>query len=154
MTLVRGSQDYQVLLQTLYHYHELFVPEAVLQGIAWVIKNRAEKNRPEWGGYTIAGVCQKFACWNDGRVSIPMYNLAIKNSIERWLPEVFLKPDPTRRAVMFNNPVVAGKEPWTSEYIRSKKIGQFYFYTERSSTAIAEAHIARRLRRQNSISNN
>lgn len=57
-TLNRNSEDYKALLNTVSgeaRGEERKGQEAV----AWVIKNRADKNRSYWGGNTLAGVCKQ-----------------------------------------------------------------------------------------------
>lgn len=139
MEMHKQDLDYQCLLQTLYASFPLASP-AFHMCVAWVIKNRASCNRPEWGGYTIIGVCRTFPCWNGRRgLAIPMHNTTLRNSIESWLPTIYKIRDPTYRAVMYHNPVspIAARSPRPSEteYIQSKKVGYWIFYKLRDSSA-------------------
>lgn len=127
----RDDSEYQHLLQTIYaHFRN--ESTTIQQCIAWVIKNRTEYNRPEWGGYTIEGVCRTFPCWKRGRVNVKMLDRAAQASIENWLPTVFDISDPTRRAVMYHNPVLKTSHrkpvPSPDKYTLSIKIGFYNFY--------------------------
>lgn len=132
-------QEQECLLQTIYATFPN-EPPIIQLAMVWVILNRTTCNRPEWGGYTIIGVCRKFPCWKDrGGVQIPMHNKARRKSIESWLPNIYKTRDPTGNAVMFHNPVwpLAAQKPKPSEteYVQSKKIGYWIFYKLRDTSA-------------------
>lgn len=130
MAMRKDDQEYRYLLQTIYA-HFWRESTAVQQGIAWVIKNRLQYNRPEWGGHTIVGACRTFACWKNGNVKVTMNHSKARASIEAWLPTIFTRPDPTGKAVMYHNPVwpLTNMKPKPSEeFILSAKINYWNFY--------------------------
>jgi N-acetylmuramoyl-L-alanine amidase len=101
MSLSQSSQDYQILLDTVFT-EAGGQPEECQRAVAWVIKNRADMNRPKWGGNTIAGVCVhpgQFECWKDDKRHMiaegKRKDPQSLRTLDAWLPEVYLTPDPT-----------------------------------------------------------
>jgi len=129
MALDRNSYDYQTLLKTVYAEARGEVEQGQ-RAVAWVIKNRADLNRGYWGGNTIAGVCRKpgqFECWN-GRSDIEMSETRARDSINAWLPSVYLGPDPSRGSDHYNNPDKEGYPDWTRNCQKTVKIANHQFY--------------------------
>jgi N-acetylmuramoyl-L-alanine amidase len=130
MALDRNSEDYKILLKTIYAEARGEAEEGQ-RAVAWVIKNRADLNREYWGGNTIAGVCKKqgqFECWK-GRDDIGIHEMASYRAIDKWLPQVYVqKPDPTNGCDHYNNPTKEGDPDWTKNCSLKEKIGNHQFY--------------------------
>ncbi len=134
MSLSRGSRDFQVLLDTIFA-EARGESEQGQRAVAWVIKNRADMNRPYWGGGSIADVCLRpgqFECWNgNGAQKIEEDKRREPGAvaeIEAWLPNVFLGRDPSNGSDHYNNPSKEGYPPWTANCHRTVKIGNHQFY--------------------------
>ncbi len=104
------------------------------QAVAFVIKNRAQLNRPYWGGNSIKNVCLKdgqFECWN-GKSDIQINEPQAYAEICRWADKVFdgdsQYKDPTGGADHYNNPDKEGYPPWTDNCTKKIKIGNHQFY--------------------------
>lgn len=103
------------------------------QWVAWVIKNRAYRNKPYWGGNTIKGVClqpYQFECWN-GRTDIPINEPAVYKKIRSWSDALYDAPhskDPTQNCDYYNNPAKEGMPAWTKNVDLIRKIGNHNFY--------------------------
>ncbi|XP_055340429.1 spore cortex-lytic enzyme-like [Paramacrobiotus metropolitanus] len=124
----RHSHNYQTLLKTVYR-EAPGEPEEGQLAVAWVIKNRADKNRAYWGGNSIAAVCRhpgQFECWNPGDIS--MHEHGAGANIERWLDRFYERPDPTGGADHFHNPDKEGFPGWTNNCRWGVKIGNHQFY--------------------------
>ncbi len=135
--LSRFCDDYQVLLDTIFG-EAGDEGEKCQRAVAWVIKNRTEINRSYWGGNKIADVCQRpymFNCWKPenyiqmrNRLSDDAQARIKYNSINSWLPFVYLHTDPTGGADYYNNTAKEEYPPWTERCQPLKKIGNFQFY--------------------------
>jgi len=133
MALNKHSDDYQTLLKTVYAEARGEVEEGQ-RAVAWVIKNRADLNRSYWGGRSIAAVCRmrddqgryQFECWQYG--DIVMSDTHARNSIDAWLPNVYLGRDPTGGSDHYNNPEKEGYPPWTKNCEWTVKIENHQFY--------------------------
>lgn len=101
--------------------------------VAWVIKNRAAKNRDYWGGNTIRGVClhsNQFECWNgcsDIQIHEPQIYKRIYGMCER-VARAPLSQDPTGGCDHYNNPDDEGYPPWTNNVVKVRKIEKHQFY--------------------------
>jgi N-acetylmuramoyl-L-alanine amidase len=129
MALNRNSYDYQTLLKTVYA-EARGEDERGQRAVAWVIKHRADLNRDYWGGNTIAGVCRKpgqFECWN-GRGDIEMSETRARDSIDSWLPNVYLGTDYSGGSDHYNNPTKEGYPDWTRNCRKTVVIGNHQFY--------------------------
>ncbi len=131
--LDRRSCDYQALLETIFA-EASEDREFVHRAIAWVIKNRVDLNRPYWGGNKIADVCQhpgQFACWKSDRHQLQnkiLSNQLAYYTINAWLPDVYLHPDPTSGAHYYINLDKEDTTSWTELCEHLVKIGNFEFY--------------------------
>ena len=105
--------------------------------VAWVIKNRADKNKDYWGGSNIGDVCRKpgqFECWN-GTSDIPTNEKEAYDKSDSYLRKVYEAPmseDPTGGMDHYNNPDKEGYPPWTNNVDKGPKIGGHQFYKTKS----------------------
>jgi len=102
------------------------------KAVAWVIKNRAEMNRPYWGGNQIANVClhpDQFECWN-GRNDIAIHDPQTYQNIRRVTDQIYASGgfDPTYGANYYNNPAIQGYPAWTGNCDVTRTIGNHVFY--------------------------
>ena len=108
-------------------------PEEGQRWAAWVIKNRARKNREYWGGNSIKDVCLKsrqFECWND-KNDIEIKEQDSYRKIRRLTDQIYDEPstsDPTGGADHYNNPQKEGYPPWTEKCTRKRQIANHVFY--------------------------
>jgi N-acetylmuramoyl-L-alanine amidase len=108
-------------------------PEEGQKWVAWVIKNRASKNRGYWGGGSIKGVClhkNQFECWKD-KDDIAINEKGVYDKIQKLTEGIYNAPlgnDPTGGSDHFNNPDKEGCPSWTENCTKTKKIGGHQFY--------------------------
>ncbi|KAL3275544.1 hypothetical protein HHI36_020303 [Cryptolaemus montrouzieri] len=108
-------------------------PENGQEAVAWVIKNRAAKNRSYWGGSKIGNVCKQkgqFECWN-GVSDIPIHEKDSYNKIKKMTDRVYdapLSSDTTGGCDHYNNPKKEGYPGWTNNCDRVMDIGDHVFY--------------------------
>jgi N-acetylmuramoyl-L-alanine amidase len=129
VVLDRSSNDYQVLLKTIYGEARGESTEGQ-KAVAWVIKNRANRNLSHWGGYNIANVCKQrlqFSCWN-GVSDILMSEANARAKIELWLPAVYTGKDNTNGATHYYANRLISPPSWTRTCIATVQIGNHAFY--------------------------
>ena len=102
--------------------------------VAWVIKNRAHKNRSYWGGSKIRDVClrqSQFSCWN-GRTSLDVNEPQAFQTASRIAREVSgasISQDPTSGSDHYCNLSVLKTEPsWVKNVKFVRKVGSHSFY--------------------------
>jgi len=127
-----GLSEREVYAKTLYG-EARGESERGQEAVAWVIKNRANKNRDYWGGGSIKGVCLKpgqFECWN-GRSDIEIKEPGAYDKCSKVANRVYdadPRDDPTRGADHYNNPDKEGYPAWTKNCTKTFKIGNHQFY--------------------------
>ncbi|XP_055350695.1 uncharacterized protein LOC129597245 isoform X1 [Paramacrobiotus metropolitanus] len=97
-SLHQTSSDSAALLRILGPVTDKDVQLAV----AWVVKNRADQNRSEWGGRSIASACDLLGLpMSDGPQETDTVSRSIKvhPDIISWLDRIYERPDPTDGAV-------------------------------------------------------
>ena len=120
-----------VFPQTLYH-EARGEGEKGIEHVAWVIRNRAPKDKSYWGGSNIDNVWRQpgqFECW-DGRPT-PINEPDKLEECRRIAGKVMAKnatDDSTGGADHYNNPDKEGYPAWTKHCDKLEKAGDHQFY--------------------------
>jgi N-acetylmuramoyl-L-alanine amidase len=120
-----------VFPQTLYH-EARGEGETGIEWVAWVIRNRAAKDKSYWGGSQIDNVCRhpgQFECWDGRPTPIKEPNqLKQCQDIARKVIKKDASADPTGGADHYNNPDKERKPNWINKCDPLKKVGNHQFY--------------------------
>lgn len=133
MKISRNDSELSIFAVTIYGEARGESDEGKLW-VAWVIKNRALKNKPYWGGNSIKNVCLhelQFHCWS-GKQDFIINDLATFEKI-LVLAENVIKSnqDPTDGCDHFLNPKKLSSTPlWVNNLRLVKAIGNHNFYKE------------------------
>ncbi|CAG0889654.1 unnamed protein product [Darwinula stevensoni] len=125
-------EEYEIVKRTIYAQAH-GEPKESQQGVAWVIRNRADANKPYFGGSRLKNVCLhpgQFADWNS-KLDIPIHEKQAYDSIDEWLPNLLRAPkdeDLTLGSDHCNNPDMEGVPSWTKNCSRTVKFGNLKFY--------------------------
>lgn len=135
--------ELDILSKTLY-LEARGEPEEGIRWVAWVIKNRAKKNRSYWGGSNIADVClqrsadgtYQFECWKfHDPCTVIISEVTAYNICRRIADEVLREDnDPTGGCDHYNNPEIESGERtpgWVTNCVEVRKIENHQFYREK-----------------------
>ncbi|XP_055350660.1 uncharacterized protein LOC129597219 [Paramacrobiotus metropolitanus] len=121
--LSRISDDYTALLRVI-NSTVGKEPEDVQLAVAWVIKNRGDQDRAEWGGGSIASVCGHLESLGSFKNdTAELHDANSQKKTESWLERAYDRPDPTEGAVYFTK-----KKNETQRSLC--KIAGYWFQTE------------------------
>ena len=135
MIITRIDSELRVFAATIYA-EVRNEPEEIKIWLGWIIKNRAKKNRPYWGGNSIKSVClypNQFECWNSVQ-SIDIKDLEGFHLAKRIAHQVIQdsdEQDPTEGCDHFNNPNKDVPADWMRNVKLIKRIHNHVFYREK-----------------------
>lgn len=136
--ITRSSDDRDVVIATLYGEARNEEDDNALVWLAWVIKNRAQQNRPQWGGSRLKDVCLhpcQFECWVLNSKGVRLSDEAARARCAAIVDRVLnSSEDPTEGSDSFNKPsrdfilTGTGYPDWTKNSVKLKRFGEFQFY--------------------------
>ena len=136
--ITRASSERDVLIATLYGEARTESEETALEWLVWMIKNRAQKNKPHWGGSRIKDICLhlgNFDCWVTNPRGIVLSDKAAADRCAAIVDRVLSSSeDPTQGCDNFNKPnkdlmlLGTGYPHWTKSSVPLKRFGEYLFY--------------------------
>ena len=144
MSLVtRASSERDVLIATLYGEARNEPNDIALEGIVWVIKNRAAQNNVSWGGNRLRDVCMHpfqnghTEVWFSNPTGITLGDEAARERCAAIVDKVLASnEDPTQGSDHYSKQLFDDCPEWAVNFTRTRRYGtgkekyQFYRSTK------------------------